>query len=99
MAHEGPRDPRLVDIVVGMVSQRGHDVAENAAQGGEWTDGGGGRIADQARFYQYGQRGEFPPEWESYLSEAEKQLRIRELREKDPGYADYVRIKSLIEKS
>ena len=75
---------RLMDVITKVAREK----QEDAAHYGSMDDGGGSSLLGQVRFYQYGMRGEFPPEWERFKARLEAEnnpeevLLYRRLREK-----------------
>lgn len=71
----------LIDKLITLVLTDANTRKENAGYDGRWDDGGGGRLEEQVKFYQYGLQATIPPEWEQY-----KKLL-------DPEYLEYLRLK------
>lgn len=71
----------LIDKLIALVLKDAEDKKLDAGYSGRWDDGGGGRLEDQVKFFQYGLKGQIPPEWEGY-----KKLL-------DPEYIEYLRLK------
>lgn len=71
----------LIDKLIPLVLKDAENKKLDAGMGGRWDDGGASRLEDQVKFFQYGMRGQIPPEWKEY----EKLL--------DPEYIEYLRLK------
>ena len=68
-----------------MVLEAAEQAREDAGFSGRLDDGGAGRMKDQVKFYEYGQRGVVPTEWEKHL----KKL--------DPEWEEFQRLKKRFE--
>lgn len=71
--------------VISKVKERADRYGEEAAYGGRFDDGGKSRIEEQIRFYKLGMEGEIPEEWEKEYKGV--------LKESDPEYLEYLRLK------
>lgn len=71
----------LIDKLIPLVLKDAENKKLDAGMGGRWDDGGASVLENQVKFYQYGLKGQVPPEWKEY----EKQL--------DPEYIEYLRLK------
>lgn len=71
----------IIDKLIPLVLKDAESKKLDAGYSGRWDDGGGGRLEEQVKFFQYGLRGQVPPEWKEY----EKLL--------DPEYIEYLRLK------
>ncbi|RZK44592.1 MAG: hypothetical protein EOO61_03295 [Hymenobacter sp.] len=76
----------MVDGAVFLAIERDAETrALNAAYNGSYNDGGASVLKEQIRFYKYGRDNKFPPEWESYRRQVD--------RESDPEWAELMRLK------
>lgn len=71
----------LIDKLIPLVLKDAENKKFDAGMGGRWDDGGAARLEDQVKFFQYGMKGQIPPEWDQY----QKLL--------DPEYIEYLRLK------
>lgn len=66
---------------------------ETAGQSGSWNDGGAREIEGQVAAWEAGLRGEVPDSLSRYLDVVKDKLAVARA-ERDPEYADYVRLKA-----
>lgn len=81
---------KLIDRVITKVLEDAEDRRSAAGCNGEFHDRGASQLEDQVKFFKYGLSNAFPPEWDHYIKEAEK--------ESDPDYALYKKLKSKFER-
>lgn len=72
-----------------LILQEAKDRREGAGFAGRSDDGGASRLETQVRFYRLGAEGKMPEEWRGYLNQA--------IKESDPEYLEYLRLKGKFE--
>jgi hypothetical protein len=79
-----------IEAVKARVLKKADAQEMNAAYSGAHHDGGARRMRDQVKFYEYGQKGMVPPEWEEIAEQVSK--------EADSEWGEYQRLKNKFEK-
>jgi len=78
-----------LDLILGIIRIDAEKKRDNAAQGGEYGDGGASALEDQILIYKCGLSGKFPSKWEKYRKEYENSI--------DPEYQEYLKLKEKFE--
>lgn len=81
-----PKKQHNLSAVMSRVLQEAKNREMDAAHGGRHDDGGATDLRTAVRYYQYGQQGVLPPEWQAFADQ--------EARQQDPEYAEYQRLKA-----
>lgn len=76
-----PATPETLEKLKRLALKEADDRETSAGYNGEKHDGGAGMIRAMVKFFEYGQKGVVPPEWDKYL----KQL--------DPDWGKYQELK------
>lgn len=79
----------ILQRIFTLILEDAHNRREGAGYSGRMDDGGAGVLEAQVEYYQMGMEGRLPHAWESYFNQA--------VREADPEYAEYVRLKRKFE--
>jgi hypothetical protein len=79
----------LINTIKRLVLKEAENKRNDAGYGGRWDDGGAGAMEAQVRFYEYGQKGIIPPEWEKLAKQVKN--------EGDPEWQEYQRLRKHFE--
>lgn len=79
-------DKQYLRTIASAYMQKGENIANDAAYGGEWNDRGGGAMVREAQAFLAGLDGQLPQGWSGFVEEIEH----KEKQER----AEYERLKS-----